>query len=194
MLASIAFLSYNLRMRYRKKVADAELELERANAEQMEMMSYIAELQKRLNETINEQEKEQIAEEIKNARKEYGNVRLVAKLMRQQYFPHPVFRKMLELIKNGEIPTTEDYDMIETTLCKNDKELMSRFYKAAPAATDFEKKVFLLRRMGMTKTEISLLTAHAKNSIITAIGRFYEKQNTRRPKCSAEADDWILNI
>lgn len=193
-LASIAFLSYNLRMRYRKKVADAELELERANAEQMEMMSYIAELQKRLNETINEQKKEQIAEEIKNARKEYGNVRLVAKLMRQQYFPHPVFRKMLELIKNGEMPTTEDYDMIETTLCKNDKELMSRFYKAAPAATDFEKKVFLLRRMGMTKTEISLLTAHAKNSIITAIGRFYEKQNTRRPKCSAEADDWVLNI
>ena len=61
-------------------------------------------------------------------------------------------------------------------------------------ASEMERKIFMLRRMGMTKTEISLLTAHAKSSIITAIGRLFEKVHMRKPRCSAEADEWLLKV
>jgi hypothetical protein len=71
---------------------------------------------------------------------------------------------------------------------------MTRFDAAAPMATDIEKKIFLLRRMGMTRSEISLLTARAKNSIISAIERFYEKVHFKKPLCSAEADEWLLQL
>lgn len=185
---------YHLRVRYRKKIADAELELERANTEQTELMLYVAELQEKLKQSNNEQEREEIKQELNSARKEYDNSRLLAKNLRQQYFPCPIFRKMLQIIKDGRIPSEKDYAMIVTTLLKHDESLMARFDATAPMATDIEKKIFLLRRMGMTKSEISLLTARAKNSIISAIERFYEKAHFKKPLCSAEADEWLLQL
>jgi len=184
----------HLRVRYRKKITDAELELERANTEQTELMLYVAELQEKLNQSNNEQEREEIKQELNSARKEYDNSRLLAKNLRQQYFPCPIFRKMLQIIKDGRIPSETEYDMIVTTLLKHDESLMTRFDAAAPMATDIEKKIFLLRRMGMTRSEISLLTARAKNSIISAIERFYEKVHFKKPLCSAEADEWLLQL
>ena len=193
-LIGAVMIFYHLRVRYRKKIADAELELERANTEQTELMLYVAELQDKLKHSNNEQEREEIKQELNSARIEYDYSRLLAKKMRQQYFPSPIFRKMLQIIKDGRIPSEKEYAMIVTTLLKHDESLMVRFDAAAPMATDIEKKIFLLRRMGMTKSEISLLTARAKNSIISAIERFYEKVNFKKPLCSAEADEWLLGL
>lgn len=170
------------------------MELERANTEQTELMLYVAELQEKLKQSNNDQEREEIKQELNSARIEYDYSRLLAKKMRQQYFPCPIFRKMLQIIKDGKIPSEKEYDLIVTTLLKHDESLMDRFDAAAPVATDIEKKIFLLRRMGMTKSEISLLTARAKNSIISAIERFYEKVHFKKPLCSAEADEWLLQL
>lgn len=188
------FTFYHLRMQYRKRITDTELELERANMEQTEMMLYVAELQDKLRNTKDEYEREKIMEELDNAKKDYDNVRVVAKNLRRQYFSNPLFRKMLLLIKERKIASDDDYSMIELMLQKEDESLMSRFYYTIPRATKIEKEIFLLRRMGMTKTEIALLTAHAKNSIITAIVRLYEKERMHKPHCSAEADEWLLSI
>lgn len=188
------FTFYHLRMQYRKRITDTELELERANMEQTEMMLYVAELQDKLRNTKDEYEREKIMEELDNAKKDYDNVRVVAKNLRRQYFSNPLFRKMLLLIKERKIASDDDYSMIELMLQKEDESLMSRFYYTVPRATKIEKEIFLLRRMGMTKTEIALLTAHAKNSIITAIVRLYEKERMHKPHCSAEADEWLLSI
>ena len=183
-----------LRELYRKKIVDADLELERANTEQTEMMLLVAELQEKLRLAENEQERVEISEELDRAKNEYGKVKDIAKGFRKQFFPYSAFHIMLQRIKNGEVASPRDYEMILKMLEKSDKSLMGRFMKEAPMASEMERKIFMLRRMGMTKTEISLLTAHAKSSIITAIGRLFEKVHMRKPRCSAEADEWLLKV
>ena len=193
-LIGAVMIFYHFRVRYRKKIADAELELERANTEQTELMLYVAELQEKLKQSNSEQEREEIKQELNSAQKEYDQSRIMAKNLRQHYFSCPIFHKMLQIIKDGGIPSENDYGVIVTTLLKHDESLMARFQESAPMATEIEKKIFLLRRMGLTKTEISLLTARAKNSVISAICRFYEKVHFKKPLCSAEADEWLLKL
>ena len=97
------------------------------------------------------------------------------------------------LMNDGKVPTEEDYAEIQSLLQKHDKSLMMRLCNVA-AISDMERRIFLLRRMGMKKSEIALLTCRAKSSIVSTIKRLFEKSHTHKPTCCAEADGWLLRL
>lgn len=184
---------YVLRLRHKKRIIVTELEQERSCAEQTDMMLYVAELQEKLENSENEQEREEITEELSTAEKNGYEAAALAKGFRQTYFQSDTFQRMLMLIKCGKVPTEEDYAEILTLLQKHDQSLMTRLCNIA-TISDTERKTFLLRRMGLKKSEIALLTCRAKSSVVSAIKRLYEKSHSHKPTCSAEADEWLLRF
>ena len=184
---------YFLRLRYKKKIIESELEQERFSAEQTEMMLYVAELQDRLRRSESEQERKEITEELSTVEGNGYEAGALAKRLRQTYFQSDTFQRMLMLMNDGKVPTEEDYAEIQSLLQKHDKSLMMRLCNAA-AISDMERRIFLLRRMGMKKSEIALLTCRAKSSIVSTIKRLFEKSHTHKPTCCAEADEWLLRL
>lgn len=190
---AIVVTLYVLRLRHKKRIIVTELEQERSCAEQTDMMLYVAELQEKLENSENEQEREEITDELSTAEKNGYEAAALARGFRQTYFQSDTFQRMLMLIKCGKVPTEEDYAEILTLLQKHDQSLMTRLCNIA-TISDTERKTFLLRRMGMKKSEIALLTCRAKSSVVSAIKRLYEKSHSHRPTCSAEADEWLLRF
>jgi len=206
------FVFYYLHARYEKKIARAELELEKAANEHEEAEYRLLELQKKLGLANSDEERAELEKEMQQAeeesalqrkrvldRQEYldelrRRVRLTKKDLRQRQFDEPLFRTLLRKSKEGQNATEQDYADMVTFLQKKDVGLVDRFYAAAPMATDMEFKVFLLMRMGMTKAEIATLTSHESNSISMVMNRFFKKVNKRNPESSAEADRWLLEI
>ena len=206
------FLFYYIRARYEKRMARAELELEKAANEHEEAEYRLLELQKKLGLANSDEERVELEKEMQLAeeesalqrkrvldRQEYldelrRGVRLTKKNLRQRRFDEPLFRTLLRKSKEGQNATEQDYADMVTFLQKKDAGLVDRFYAAAPMATDMEFKVFLLMRMGMTKAEIATLTSHESNSISMVMNRFFKKVNKRNPESSAEADRWLLEI
>jgi len=206
------FLFYYIRARYEKRIARAELELEKAANEHEEAEYRLLELQKKLGLANSDEERAELEKEMQQAeeesalqrkrvldRQEYldelrRGVRLTKKNLRQRQFDEPLFRTLLRKSKEGQNATEQDYADMVTFLQKKDVGLVDRFYAAAPMATDMEFKVFLLMRMGMTKAEIATLTSHESNSISMVMNRFFKKVNKRNPESSAEADRWLLEI
>lgn len=180
-------------LRKKKRSIETELEQERTTAEQTDMMLYVAELQNKLKISGSEQERKEITEELSTAEKNGYEAGALARRFRQIYFQRDTFQRMLMLIKAGKVPTEEDYDEILSLLQKHDNSLMMRLCNTA-AISDTERKVFLLRRMGMKKSEIALLTCRAKSSVVSAIKRLFEKSHSYKPTCSAEADEWLLSL
>lgn len=206
------FVFYYLHARYEKKIARAELELEKAANEHEEAEYRLLELQKQLGLANSDEERAELEKEMQQAeeesalqrkrvldRQEYldelrRRVRLTKKNLRQRQFDEPLFRTLLRKSKEGQNATEQDYADMVTFLQKKDVGLVDRFYAAAPMATDMEFKVFLLMRMGMTKAEIATLTSHESNSISMVMNRFFKKVNKRNPESSAEADRWLLDL
>ena len=211
-VACSLFLIFYLRSWYRQRITNAELKLERANAELEEREYNLATLHDELARVKDESEKQQLAMEIEQAERETEEQRKVvmdgqekldelrlrartkSKTLRQQYCQASLFQMLLLKAKKNDVATERDFNLIQRALLEKDAELLNRFYELLPNYSETELQVFLLLRYGMTKTETAMLTAHSQAAIINTCTRLFLKANGRKSSTSAEAYDWLLKL
>ena len=97
-------------------------------------------------------------------------------------------------MKEEHIATAEDYQSVEMLLKERDSALISRIYEKIPSLSDTERNVILLLRMGLTKTEVSVLTAHTQSAVSNTINRLFQKCVGRKAMNSAESYNWLMTI
>ena len=206
------FLFVYLRSWYKQKIATAELTLERANAALDEQESNIATLQNELANVSDNKEKVRLTEEVEQAEKEANKQRKVvilnqeeldnlrqrikstSKSLRQQYCQTPLFLSLKHKVKTYTIASEQDYELIENFLRDKDPDLLQRFHFILPKHSEMELRVFLMLRFGMTKTEISLLTARSQAAVTNICTRLFQKAHGKKCSTSAEANDWLLKL
>ena len=211
-VACSLFLIFYLRSWYRQRITNAELKLERANAELEEREYNLATLHDELAKVKDEKGKQQLAMEIEQAERETEEQRKVvmdgqekldelrlrartkSKTLRQQYCQASLFQTLLLKAKKNDVATERDFNLIQRALLEKDAELLNRFYELLPNYSETELQVFLLLRYGMTKTETAMLTAHSQAAIINTCTRLFLKANGRKSSTSAEAYDWLLKL
>ena len=211
-VACSLFLIFYLRSWYRQKITNAELKLERANAELEEREYNLATLHDELAKVKDEREKQLLAMEIEQAERETEEQRKVvmdgqekldelrlrartkSRTLRQQYCQASLFQMLLLKAKKNDVATERDFNLIQRALLEKDAELLNRFYELLPNYSETELQVFLLLRYGMTKTETAMLTAHSQAAIINTCTRLFLKANGRKSSTSAEAYDWLLKL
>ena len=210
----LMLVTYYFRARYLQKVSAAELDLERANAELMEREAELGWLRKQMEELTDEIQRKEFAKGIEDAERgveeqrdvvvekeevlENLRYRSIAKSksgsMRRQYRNEPVFEQLYLCIKKGQKAKDDDFEEVKKLLQRNDASLLRRMYALVPQLTEAELHVFLLMRMGMTKTQVSALICHERSAVSNIINRLYKKANGHHSCSSAEADDWLLSI
>lgn len=211
-VACSLFLIFYLRSWYRQRITNAELKLERANAELEEREYNLATLHDELAKVKDEKGKQQLAMEIEQAERETEEQRKVvmdgqekldelrlrartkSKTLRQQYCQASLFQMLLLKAKKNDVATERDFNLIQRALLEKDAELLNRFYELLPNYSETELQVFLLLRYGMTKTETAMLTAHSQAAIINTCTRLFLKANGRKSSTSAEAYEWLLKL
>ena len=211
-VACSLFLIFYLRSWYRQSITNAELKLERANAELEEREYNLATLHDELAKVKDESEKQQLAMEIEQAERETEEQRKVvmdgqekldelrlrartkSRTLRQQYCQASLFQMLLLKAKKNDVATERDFNLIQQALLEKDAELLNRFYELLPNYSETELQVFLLLRYGMTKTETAMLTAHSQAAIINTCTRLFLKANGRKSSTSAEAYEWLLKL
>lgn len=211
-VACSLFLIFYLRSWYRQRITNAELKLERANAELEEREYNLATLHDELAKVKDEKGKQQLAMEIEQAERETEEQRKVvmdgqekldelrlrartkSKTLRQQYCQASLFQMLLLKAKKNDVATERDFNLIQQALLEKDAELLNRFYELLPNYSETELQVFLLLRYGMTKTETAMLTAHSQAAIINTCTRLFLKANGRKSSTSAEAYEWLLKL
>ena len=198
--------------RYRQRIAKAELELEQAVRELMEKESFLMELREKKERNENTFDKSQLREELVEAEQDAKRQRelvlekqqeldvlrkqasFVSKSIRQQYHGKEMFLYLLQKVKEEHIATAEDYQSVEMLLKERDSALISRIYEKIPSLSDTERNVILLLRMGLTKTEVSVLTAHTQSAVSNTINRLFQKCVGRKAMNSAESYNWLMTI
>jgi hypothetical protein len=211
-VACSLFLIFYLRSWYRQRITNAELKLERANAELEEREYNLATLHDELVKVKDEREKQLLAMEIEQAERETEEQRKVvmdgqekldelrlrartkSKTLRQQYCQASLFQMLLLKAKKNDVATEHDFNLIQRALLEKDAELLNRFYELLPNYSETELQVFLLLRYGMTKTETAMLPAHSQAAIINTCTRLFLKANGRKSSTSAEAYEWLLKL
>ena len=211
-VACSLFLIFYLRSWYRQRITNAELKLERANAELEEREYNLATLHDELAKVKDEREKQLLAMEIEQAERETEEQRKVvmdgqekldelrlrartkSRTLRQQYCQTSLFQMLLLKAKKNDVATERDFNLIQRALLEKDAELLNRFYELLPNYSETELQVFLLLRYGMTKTETAMLTAHSQAAIINTCTRLFLKANGRKSSTSAEAYEWLLKL
>ena len=208
----LAFFFYHLRTRYLRKVAEAELELERANTCLLEKEAEVIRLQEEMTRMEDGQQKAEMARKVKDAEKEAESqlqmvqknqklldelrrkARLSTKSLRLQYYDTPIFKHLMENMAKGRIAQTEDYEEIKRLLQQNNPHLMQHIQALPHVLSETEMKTVLLLRIGLTQTEVGTLTAHGKTAVANILNRLYEKVNLRKPMNSGESYEWLLAI
>ena len=165
-----------------------------------------------LKHTENEAEKAMLAEQVRLAEEETMRQELVvkerqeelnrlrkwakdrAKEIRAQYQRDEIFLHLLDLMKSNKAAMSEDYKRIEECLIHDDARLMHRFYKTIPDASETDRRVFLLLRFGLRKSEASSLMAHERAASANTCDRMFEKAVGRMPSNRAEAYNWLLAL
>ena len=206
------FLFFYLRSWYRQRIAYAELNLERANAELEERENNLAALREKLTRVEDEKERQRLAEEVEQAERETEEQRKVvkndqkelnelrrrarmdSKTQRGWYYATPLFQSLLEKTETDKAATGQDYKLVEEALLERDGGLMERFYASMPAPSEMELHVFLLLRYGMTKKEVSLLIPCTKAAVTNCCTRLFQKVQGRKCSTSAEAFEWLLEL
>lgn len=206
------FLVFYLRSCYRQRIASAELKLERANANLEERENNLQALREELAKVEDEKEKQRLAKEVEQAERETEEQRKVVmssqekldelrlrvrtntKTLRQQYCTTHLFQSLSRKAKNNEIATEQDYEQIQRVLLEKDGELLHRFYMLLPNSSETELHVFLLLHLGMTKTEVGLLTAHSQAAVTNICTRLFQKVHGRKCATSDEAYEWLLQL
>lgn len=211
-IACALFLVFYLRSIYKQKITNAELRLERANAELTERENNLQALRDELARVNDENEKQRLALEVEQAEKEAEEQRKVvrcsqeeldelrqrektnSKILRQQYCTSPLFQSLSRKAKNGFIAKEQDYELVKRTLSQNDAELLHRFHALLPNPSDMELHSFLLLRLGLTKTETAVLTAHSQSAVTNTCTRLFLKTHGKECSTSAEAYEWVLHL
>ena len=211
-LLGAVMIIYHLRVRYRKKITDAELDLERANAELEERENNLAALREELANVKDENERLHLAWEVEQAerkteeqrkvvmqdQKKLDSLRKQAKkesdIQREHFCTTPLFLSLRQKIKDNKAATEQDFEMVQNALTEKDAGLLHRFGKTLPNYSEMELRVFLLLRFGMTKREVSQLIPCSKSAITNCCNRFYQKVNGQECDSSAKAYEWLLKI
>lgn len=211
-LLALCFLLYYLYSRYQHKVAQAEIELERTNTTMAELEAEIASMHARMASLGDERKKGELAKRVeelenqeKTQRQEMMNKQeyldslrhrafFHAKTLRQQYNDTPLFKHMLQLVKEQRIALPEDYEEIRLLLQRKDDKLLYRLKKTFPKLSETELNTILLLKIGLRKAEVARLTAHAESSISSILNRLYEKGTCQRPMNCAESLEWAIKL
>lgn len=178
-LAAI-FLFYYLRTRYQQRLSKAELELGQANAA-------LAEKETEENRRVAIARQEEL-----DRLQRWGQLK--PKTLRQMYHGESLFQALLGKVRSGMVVSEEELAEVQRRLEAKDATLMRRVYEQVPSFTEIEQQVVLLLRYGLTKTEISVLTAHALSSVSSICNRLYDKSHEHECNSSREAYEWIMNI
>ena len=101
---------------------------------------------------------------------------------------------LLDLMKSNKAAMPDDYERVEARLIHDDARLMRRFYKTIPDASETDRRVFLLLRFGLRKSEASSLTTHERAASPNTCDRMFEKAVGRMPSNRAEAYNWLLDL
>lgn len=201
-----------LRSWYKQRIACAELNLERANAELEERENNLAALRDELAKVNNEEEKQRLAVEVEQAERETEEQRRIvmqdqekldklrkraktdSMTLRRQYCTTPVFQSLSRKIYTNKAATEHDYKLIQKALLVRDPDLLHRFVMSYSTPSETELHVFLLLRFGMTKKEASLLTARSQSAVTNICNRLFLKAHARSCSTSAEAYEWLLKL
>ena len=111
-----------------------------------------------------------------------------------QYQGYELFQTLMDKVKKEKLATEEDYERVEAQLLHDDARLLRRFYKTIPDASETDKKVFLLFRFGLKKSDTSVLMAHEKTASAKACDRMFERTIGRNPSNRAESYNWLLSL
>ncbi len=211
-LLGVIFAFFHLRLRYRQQVTRAELELERANNDLAEKKEELAQLRLELEHMEDSEQKKELAREIEEAERatmaQWHTVEekqealdrlrrkalLTTKTLRQEFYDTPVFVQLQEYAKNGKIAQAEDYERAKDLLQEKNPDLLPHLQGIAPRLSETEMRTILLLRLGLRKSEVAVLTAHAPSSISSIVNRLFEKINGRRPHNSAEGMEWVRSL
>ena len=211
-IVCILFMSLYLRSLYKRRIVSAELKLERANADLEERENNLQALRDELAKVNDEKERQRLTEEVEQAERETEEQREVvmrnqeeldelrqrersrSKTLRQQNRTTPLFKSLLSKVENNAAATDQDFEEIEKVLQERDAGLMRRFYAVLPNISDTELRTFMLLRLGMTKTETSLLTARSQSAVTNICTRLFRKATGRSCSTSAEAYEWLLGV
>ena len=213
-LAFVVVCSLFLFFWYKQRLTTAELKLERASAELEEQENNLAALREELANVVDERERLRLAQEVEQAeRKTEEQRRIVMKgqekldklqmrrrertnsmTLRSRYSPTTLFQSLLGKIKTGKIATEQDYELVQEALIKDDAELLTRFSRSYPNPSDVELRAFLLLRLGMTKSEVSLLMSRSPAALTNTVTRLFQKINGQQCATSAQAYEWLLKV
>lgn len=206
------FLFLYLRSRYRQRIANAELKLERAGADLEERENNLLALREELARVEDEREKQRLVREVEQAERETKEqreivmnsqerldelrhrVRTKSGVFRQEYCTTPLFQALLQKARSNTVATEQDYELIQKMLLEKDASLLHRVYAALPNLSETELHTFLLLRLGMTKTEAGILTARSQAAVTNTCTRLYQKECGKKCSTSAEAYGWLLRL
>lgn len=211
-IVSTVFFFFYLHLWYKQRIASVELELERANANLGEQENNLEMLREELARTKDEAESISLKEKIEKAEKETEDtrvqvlnwsgkldelrrhVRTNSKTLRQRYCTTSSFQTLLDKARNNGTATKEDYEQVKALLSERDATLLHRFSKLLPNYSETEMHCFLLLRLGLTKTEVGILTAHSQAAVTNTCTRLFQKAHGWKCSTSAEAYEWLLMI
>lgn len=211
LVCSVFFFMY-IRLWYRQRISDAELKLDHANAELEERENMLAVLRSEQERAESEAERLRLAAEVERRERETAEqqktvierqeelddlrrrMRIFSKTLRQTYADTDIFRRLLLMVRSGKVAVDEDYREVLTVLSNDGTgpgdidwdAFQTRFSK-------MEYHTFLLLRIGLTKTEVSKLTARTQSAVTNMVVRMYFKCNGHDPSTSNEAYTWLLN-
>lgn len=201
-----------IRAWYRQRISDAELRLDRACADLEERENNLSALREELAKVKDEEERQRLAREVEQTERETAgqrqavmnsqeeldalrrHVRTSAKTLRQRYSETAVFQSLLHKARQGETATEEDFDLVMKVLAEREEGLEARMNTLRARLSKTEFSFFLLLRLGLTKTEAAVLTAHSIASVTNTCTRLFRKFQGRNCATSAEADAWLLKL
>ena len=210
--ALLMLSGYYLYAQYKKKIAKAEAEMNQARVELQEMEERMELLKERISHAENEEERQHLSDEWEQARmgreeqmqvvadkeKQLANLRHKARKSqgetKQRYEHSTLFKYLHAKSKNNKVLLPEELQQVENMLLTDDAGLLRRLYNEAPDATETERMMFLLLRLGLSRADVSRLLAHDQSSLSSISNRMFRRVKGHGPMNSAEAYNWLLEI
>ena len=210
--ALLMLSGYYLYAQYKKKIAKAEAEMNQARVELQEMEERMELLKERISHAENEEERQHLSDEWEQARmgreeqmqvvadkeKQLANLRHKARKSqgetKQRYEHSTLFKYLHAKSKNNKVVQPKELQQVENMLLSDDPGLLRRLYNEAPDATQTERMMFLLLRLGLSRADVSRLLAHDQSSLSSISNRMFRRVKGHGPMNSAEAYNWLLEI
>lgn len=211
-LVFLMLVAYYFRACYRQKVAEAELDLERARTELAERETCLLQLREELAKAETELEKQHLLQELEWAEKgieqqkrivdmkdeKLSMLRIRARLSQKEikgkYEQTRIFKILRAHSKSGKAMQDADREMLKGLLLSDDPELLQRMYQLVPDASDRELLIFMMVRLGLNRADISRLISRSQQALSAICENLYKRGTGQHPITSAEAYEWLLNL